>query len=128
MGKAQFEYNEDYYRNMRLSVAGLASDVGTATASAGAATLNDRAGKITTEALTTAQDLFYTLVLTNSFIAAADMVFVSVGNGTNSAGTPILTTVTPAAGSVTLLIQNKHLTAVALNGTLKISFFVVNAL
>ena len=95
---------------------------GTATASAGAATLNNRFGVITSEALTTAQDASYTLTVTNSQIAATDMVFVSVANGTNSQGTTVVTKVTPAAGSLVIIVTNKHASAVALNGTLKIAF------
>lgn len=95
---------------------------GTATASAGAATLNNRFGVITSEALTTAQDASYTLTVTNSQIAATDMVFVSVANGTNSQGTTVVTKVTPAAGSLVIIVTNKHASAVALNGTLKIAY------
>lgn len=95
---------------------------GTATATAGAATLNNRFGVITSEALTTAQDASYTLTVTNSQIAATDMVFVSVANGTNSQGTTVVTKVTPAAGSLVVIVTNKHASAVALNGTLKIAF------
>ena len=97
----------------------------TATASAGAATLNAAgAGVITSESLTTAAGATYTLTLTNSMIAAGDIVLVTVGNGTNAAGSPALTTVTPGAGSVVIVVQNIA-AAAALNGTLKIGFVVV---
>lgn len=95
---------------------------GTATATAGAATLNNRFGVITSEALTTAQDASYTLTITNSQIAATDMVFASVANGTNTQGTTVITKVTPAAGSLVIIVTNKHASAVALNGTLKIAY------
>lgn len=94
---------------------------GTATATAGAATLNNRFGKITTEALTTAAAATYTLTITNSQIAATDHVFVSVAYGTATAGAPVVQLVTPAAGSVVIILKNVHATA-ALDGTLKISF------
>lgn len=96
----------------------------TATATAGAATLNNHSGIITTEALTTAQNVLYTLTLTNSKIKATDILNVTVGNGTNSAGTPMLCTATPAAGSATIVIANKHATAVAFNGTLTVMFSI----
>lgn len=99
----------------------------TATASSGAATLNALVGKVTSEALTTAQNAFYTLTLTNSEIAAADIVLVSVGNGTNTQGTLMLGHVTPAAGSVVIQVQNKHASAQALNGTIVVSFVVLKA-
>jgi hypothetical protein len=109
--------------------AGFSVDSGTKTASAtgGAATLSKLSGKITSEALTTAQDASYTLTLTNTTIAAADTVFVSVANGTNTQGTTVVTRVTPAAGSVVIVVTNKHSTAQALNGTIVISFLVVKA-
>ncbi len=99
----------------------------TATATAGAATLSKSSGKITSEALTTAQDASYTLTLTNTTIAAADIVLVSLANGTNTQGTPIVTRVTPGSGSVVIIVTNKHATAQALNGTLVISFVVLKA-
>lgn len=99
---------------------------GTATAAAGAVTFNKHAGVITTEALTTAAAVNYTLTLTNSKIAADDMVFVNVANGTNTGGTPVLTTAGPAAGSVVIVIKNDHAT-VAFNGTLKVAFVVFKA-
>lgn len=95
---------------------------GTATATAGAATLNNRFGKITTESLTTAQNGVYTLTITNSSIAATDLVMASVANGTNTQGTPTVTRVQPADGSLVVLISNLHASAQALNGTLVVSF------
>lgn len=100
----------------------------TATATAGAATLNSRAGKITSEALTTAQNATYTLTITNSAIAAADIVMASVANGTNTQGTPTITRVTPGAGSVVILVRNAHDSAQAFNGTLVVSFATFKAL
>jgi hypothetical protein len=104
----------------------LAIDSGTktATATAGAATLSKGSGVITSEALTTAAGATYTLTLTNTAIAAADMVFASVANGTATTGTPVVATVKPAAGSVVIIIQNIHASA-AVNGTLKIAFAVL---
>lgn len=95
---------------------------GTATATAGAATLANRFGVITTEALTTAQNAIYTLTVTNSQVKATDMVFASVTDGTNTQGTPMVVRVTPAAGSLVITVQNKHASSEALNGTLKISY------
>lgn len=97
---------------------------GTASATAGAATLNAGRGKITSEALTTAAGAVYTLTLTDSRIAAADLVFASVANGTNTQGVPAVGRVSPAAGSVAIEIRNEHASQ-ALNGTLVISFFVI---
>lgn len=100
---------------------------GTATATAGAATLNNRFGVITSEALTTAQAAIYTLTITNSEIAAADVVFASVANGTNTQGTPVVQRVQPAAGSLVVTVCNQHASAQAFNGTIKISFAALGA-
>ena len=102
-------------------------DIRTATATAGAATLNAQTGKVTTEALTTAQNVNYTLTITNNQIAAADIVLASIANGTNTQGTPVLLRVTPAAGSVAIVIRNAHEAAQALNGTLVVSYQVIKA-
>lgn len=111
-----------------LTVVGATSaTIGAAAAVAGAATLAAASGKITTEALTTAQNAIYTLTLTNTEILAADIVLVSVANGTNTQGTPVVTRVQPAAGSVVILVSNLHASAQALNGTLVLSFAVIKA-
>ena len=103
----------------------IAADAATATAVTAAATLAAKAGKITTEALTTAQNLFYTLTITNTAVKATDIAVASVANGTNTQGTPMVCRVTPGAGTLVVEIQNKHASAQALNGTLVISFLVV---
>lgn len=97
---------------------------GTATADTGAATLNNRFGKVTTEALTTAQNAFYTLTITNSAVAAGHLAFASVANGTNTQGTPMIEKVTAGAGSLVIRVVNKHATSEALNGTLVVTFAV----
>lgn len=96
----------------------------TATAVAGAATLNKRAGVVTSESLTTAAGADYTLTLTNSTIAAADQVMASVATGTNTTAGLHVHEVTPAAGSVTIKVRNGHATT-ALNGTIVIAFVVI---
>lgn len=112
-----------------LSVAGESSlnkvtiDSGTktATATSGAATLNKLMGTITTEALTTAAGAVYTLTITDSVIAATDVVMSEIQNGTNTTVGASILTVAPAAGSIVVKVQNLHASA-ALNGTLLISF------
>ena len=105
--------------------ASLKVDTGTktATAVAGAATLNKNAGVVTSEALTTAAGATYTLTVTDSAVAAADQVTASVQLGTATTGMPAVATVTPAAGSLVIIVQNIHASA-ALNGTIKIAFVV----
>lgn len=100
-------------------------DYGTASATAGAATLHREAGVITSEALTTAAAADYTLTLTNNKVKASSVVVASVQNGTNTTEYPLLHRVTPAAGSVVILVKNMHASS-ALNGTLKIAFAILS--
>jgi hypothetical protein len=103
-------------------------DTGTKTASAtaGAATLNKNSGIITSEALTTAALGSYTLTLTNSQIAAADLVFCQVVGGSFTTGEPVLLHAVPGSGSVVIHVLNAD-TALALNGTIKIAFLILKA-
>lgn len=113
-------------KNLAIAAGGDVNlDDGTATAAAGAATLNKQAGRITSEALTTAAGADYTLTLTNSLIAATSVVMVSVDNGTNTTVGLAVNRVTPGAGTVVILIRNTHASG-ALNGTVVISFVVFN--
>lgn len=98
-------------------------DTGTATASAGAVTLNTQRGTITSESLTTAAGASYTLTLTSSKITTASVVFLNVYNGTNNQGTFGYPVATPGSGSVTIAVPNIHASA-AFNGTIKINFLV----
>lgn len=99
-------------------------DVGTATSTAAAATINHTQGTITTEALTTAALSDYSFTLTNNNIYASSIVFLTARNGTNTTLYIVPHSVVPAAGSVTFKVRNAHAT-VALNGTLVIDFLVV---
>jgi hypothetical protein len=119
---------EPKYRNLLLECDGLANEITTGTCATSAVTISDYSGLITTEALTTAQNAIETITVTNTKVTTSDLVFVTIGNGTNSQGTPMLGLVTTGSGSFTVKIINKHATAESLNGTLKIGFIVVKAL
>lgn len=106
----------------------IGSEVSTGTSSSAAVTINDYMGKVTSEALTTAQNAFFTLTITNSKVLAADMVFASVYDGTNTQGTPMIGKVTPGAGTIEIEVINKHASAEAFNGTIVVSFLVVKAI
>lgn len=97
----------------------------TATASSGAATLNAAgSGIVTSESISTAAGSNYTLTLTNNMIEAGDVVLASVRLGSSTNGEPMVESVTPAAGSVVIIVRNNHGSA-AFNGTIKIGFLVV---
>lgn len=99
----------------------------TATSSSGAATITGKCAVITTESLTTAQNAFFTLTVTATGLVSSGVpILCTIGNGTNSAGTPMLVTCTRTdANTVTISIQNKHASAVALNGTLIVSLWIL---
>ncbi len=97
-------------------------DFGTATSTAAAATLNNAAGIITTESLTTAGLADYTFTLTNSLISANCVVHVDVASYAGT-GTPAVGTVTAGTGSVVIKIHNLHATA-AFNAVMKIAYTV----
>lgn len=101
-------------------------DSGTATASSSAATVSKQAGVVTSEALTTAAGAAETLTITNTLVAAGDIVMCSVKNGTNTQGIPVVGAVTPGTGSFTVKVWNLHATE-ALNGTVKVTFLVCKA-
>lgn len=104
----------------------LDADSGTAAASSNAGTISKMAGKLTTEALTTAGLAGQVLTITNTTVAATDHIFCSVANGTNTQGAPGIGLVAPGSGSFTVDLRNRHATE-AFNGTLVVSFFVVKA-
>jgi hypothetical protein len=98
---------------------------GTATATAGAATLQNQSGVVTSEALTTAAGANYTLTITNAKVTTSAVCFASVSNGTNTTVEPVVTRVTPGSGSLVVVVRNLHAT-VALNGTIKIAYQIYN--
>lgn len=93
----------------------------TATASSGAATLNEGCGTITSEALTTAAGATYTLTLTNGKLKSGDVVFAQVDLGAGSGGTPVVTSTLVTDGQVVIVIQNIHASA-AFNAAIRITF------
>lgn len=87
-------------------------------------TVNSASGVITTVSATTAAGSTSTFTVTNSCVAAASAVVLSLGAysgtfGTN--GTPIVSVSAVAAGSFDVKIFNAHATN-ALSGTLKLHF------
>jgi hypothetical protein len=99
-------------------------DRGTATSTAGAATINHQAGVITTEALTTAAAAAYAFTLTNSRIATTSIVNLQLMGGTNTTRGIELRAI-PGSGSATLSLYNNNVAGTALNGTLIFGFEVI---
>lgn len=88
-------------------------------------TINNGSGVITTAALTTAAGATQAITLTNSRIAAGDIVLYGL-DANASAGTPVVANVTVTAGQAVFLIQNIHASA-ALNAAVKVYFLVLKA-
>lgn len=110
---------------LRAASSGLIDlDLGTATLSSNAATINTPSGVLTTESLTTAAAGTQALTITNSLVTAASIVIATLQGGTSTNGIPIIDKVVPAAGSFVATVRNIHASA-ALNGTLKVGFFVI---
>lgn len=99
-------------------------DRGTATSTAGAATVNHQAGVITTEALTTAAASAYAFTLTDSRITSASIVLLQLMGGTNTTRGLELRAI-PGSGTATLSIYNNNVAGTALNGTLIFGFVVI---
>lgn len=96
----------------------------TATATSGAATLSKPVGTITSETLSTAAGSNYTLTLTNTFITAASNIKAAVfTKSTNTGGGPVvIQSITPASGSVAIVMQNTGAAALAGTANLGIMF------
>jgi hypothetical protein len=99
-------------------------DRGTATSTAGAATINHQAGVVTTEILSTASGSAYSFTLTNSRITTASIVLCQLLGGTNTKHGLSFTAV-PGSGSAAISVLNNDISAAALNGTLIFGFVVI---
>lgn len=97
---------------------------GTATGTSNASTLANKCGIITTESATTAAAATFTETITDTVVAATDICFASVT--TTGTGTPVITKVTPAAGSLVVIVGNVHASA-AFNAVLLITFLCFKA-
>lgn len=102
---------------------GLTVDSGTQVGS-NTPTINQPSGTITVGSVATAGLGTRTITLTNSFITANSKVFVSLGDY-GGTGIPLVYQVTPASGSVAIVIYNAH-ASVALSAAFDLDFFVVN--
>lgn len=100
------------------------SDVSTVanTASGNTPTLNAISGTITTASLATLADAGQDITVTNSF-ATANSTIIAVVSSTSSAGVPIITRVTPSAGSFVVRIVNVG--TAALNNTVTFKFIIL---
>lgn len=85
-------------------------------------TLNKVTGQITTVALTTAAAAEERFTVTNSAVAATDVIVL--GTTYNGAGTPMLSVVKIASGAFDVVVTNVH-AANALDAVLVVNFAVI---
>lgn len=108
----------------QIAARAAAAAINTATSTVHATTQNTMLGSSVTEALTTAVAATYTYTLTNSTIAATSTVQCQIFSGTNTTPGMVLTSATPAAGSVVFVFTNTG--AAAINGTMILVWEVTN--
>lgn len=101
----------------------LRGQCGTITESGNAATLNNKCGVITTASITAPSGSEYLVTLTNSTVAAGDIVLWSVGNGSSTTGLVTMGRATVTASTVAFSVRQA--TATNFNGTLLITYFVL---
>lgn len=101
----------------------ISADTGAATMSSNAGTLNQIAGKITSESLTTAAGSAQALTVANSLVEATDVVIATMNGGTNTNGTLELKAVA-GASQIVFTLTNRHASA-AFNGTFIIGYLVI---
>ncbi len=90
-------------------------------------TLNKLSGTITTDNTSLAAEASADFVVTNSKVAATDVVVLSVKSGTVGAGT-IVTVAAVAAGSFTIRVHNGNVAAgTAETGAIVINFAVIKS-
>jgi len=103
---------------------GIGGAVTQATSAATGVTVNALCGQITTVALTTAAAAEETFTVTNSKVAATDVVAVSTTY--DGAGTPMVSVRAVGAGSFKVVITNLHASA-ALDAALVVNFCVIKS-
>lgn len=88
-------------------------------------TLNKLAGQITTNNASLAAEGTAVFVVTNSTVAATDVVVLSQASGSNGGGT-VIEVVAVAAGSFSIAVQNNNVAAgTAETGAIVINFVVL---
>lgn len=90
-------------------------------------TINQLAGAITTNNASLAAEASADFVVTNSKVAADDVVCIAIKSGTNGGGT-LAQVVGVAAGSFTIRVQNNNVAAgTAETGAIVINFAVIKS-
>jgi hypothetical protein len=105
--------------------AGAGGAVTQATSKATGVTLSKPCGQITMNSASLAASTSVAFILTNTLIAATDVVQVSIASGAASTLTYLLQVAATAAGSCTIVLRN--MSAVALSEAVVINFAIIKA-
>jgi hypothetical protein len=89
-------------------------------------TINKLSGTITTDATSLATGAEATFVVTNSKVAATDVVVVSLKSGTTTPGSTLVSVTAVAAGSFSITLANLH-ASVADTAAAVINFAVIKS-
>lgn len=98
---------------------------GTGTCSSNAVTMTTKVGVITTEAKTTAAAGVVTITVTNALIKTTSAMLVTLSNGSNTQGVPVLNTVTLSDSTAVIKFSNEHASQ-AFNGTFVLTYALYN--
>lgn len=96
---------------------------GSVTLVSDAGTLNKAAGRVTTEALTTAAEAAEAFTITNDQVTANSIILASISEY-DGAGGPVISSVQPGAGSFVVNLINSS-AATALDDSLSFDFVVL---
>lgn len=101
-------------------------DTGTGTCSSNAVTISKMGGIVTTESLNTAGGASQAITITNTTVAAGDLILIGRQGGTNSNTQNYTINAVATTNTITATIYN-NTAATALNGTIIFSFLVIKA-
>lgn len=109
------------------SSVGLGSTVTQLTNRSTGVTINALTGQITTDTTSLAAEAAAAFAVTNSYVAAGDVIVLSIASGTNGGNTSVAVTAV-SAGSFTIRVSNNNAAAgTAETGAIVINFAVIKA-
>ena len=90
-----------------------------------AVTINNSSGTITLASSDLAAGAEETFVVTNSFVAVGDVVYVNVASNNDASGTPQVGIFQVNSGNFHILLSNPHATTAAFNDATTLNFVVI---
>lgn len=123
---AVIDGNNTSSQRQRVYMGEVVPGCGSATQSAvsAAVTINNGCGTVTLATNTLAAATLTSFTISNSRVQAGDRVLATLDRGTQTNGIPVLTSATPATGTITITFGNAH-ASTALNGAMKVYFLLL---